>query len=60
MSHTTECLACGDTGYEPLMPGYYCTFCKRGCAVARAQLAAGIDPWKDDEPDEDDDAEGTP
>lgn len=43
-----ECLACEDTGYEPGMPGYYCTFCKKGCAVAVAQMKAGVDPWNVD------------
>jgi len=63
MTDEIECLACDDTGYEPGMPGYYCTYCKRGCAVARAQLAAGIDPWNVDgqfDEDAEDDAEGTP
>ena len=43
-----QCLSCEDTGYEPGMSGYYCTFCKRGCAIATAQMKAGIDPWNVD------------
>ena len=40
-----ECIACEDTGYEAGMPGYYCTFCKKGCAVATAQMRAGKNPF---------------
>lgn len=35
-----ECEACGDTGYEPGMPGCFCTFCKRGCKIAHEQMKA--------------------
>lgn len=40
-----DCMSCEDTGYEPGMPGYYCTFCKAGCKVATEQLKAGRDPF---------------
>ena len=40
-----ECMACEDTGYEAGMPGYYCTFCKKGCAVATAQMKRGVSPF---------------
>lgn len=48
-----DCMSCEDTGYEPGMPGYYCTFCKAGCAVAVAQLKVGISPFDHEESDAD-------
>lgn len=45
-----ECLSCEDTGYEP-GTDLYCTFCKKGCAVAAAAIKAGKSPWGDEDDD---------
>jgi len=55
-----ECQACEDTGYEFGMPGYYCTFCKKGCAIAHEQVKHGIDPWNVDGQFDADDQEDMP
>lgn len=40
-----ECMSCEDTGYEPGMPGFYCTFCKAGFKVAAEQVKSGLNPF---------------